>query len=64
MIFSQNWKEMTMNWLDGPIRFITSAPVRLFVWTAMGEWHMSGGGGGGRVYNPHIDETKLFPQNS
>ena len=28
---------MTENWLDGPVRFITSAPVRLFIWIALGK---------------------------
>ena len=32
----QNWKEMTHDWMDGVLRFLLSAPVRLAFWTLFG----------------------------
>ena len=29
---------MTHGWLTGPVKFISSAPVRLLIWTLVGKW--------------------------
>lgn len=35
--FNQNWKEMTHDWMDGVVKFLLSAPVRLLFWSLFGE---------------------------